>query len=60
MLRALVYTGLGDNEEAIVWLEKAYEAHDSELVFLRVFPQFEALRSDPRVQDILRRMNLPE
>ena len=59
-VRALVYAGLGDTEEAIVWLEKGYEARDSELVFLRVFPQFEDLRSDPRVQDLLRRMNLPE
>ena len=57
---ARIYIGLGDKDRAIEWLEKAYEERSTDLVWLRVEPGFDALRSDPRFQDLLRRMNFPE
>jgi TolB-like protein/Tfp pilus assembly protein PilF len=45
---ASVYAILGDKEQAIAWLEKAYQEADDFLVFLPIQPQFEVLRDDPR------------
>jgi tetratricopeptide (TPR) repeat protein len=56
---AAVYVGLGDKEEALSWLGKAYAERAAELDFLKVDPRFDPLRSDPRFQDLLRRMNFP-
>jgi TolB-like protein/tetratricopeptide (TPR) repeat protein len=55
---ALVYTGLGDKQEAFKWLEEAYNAHDVGLVYLKVDPCLDPLRSDPRFDDLLRRVGL--
>ena len=46
--------------QALQWLEKAYEAHDSWLVFLKDDPRFDSLHSEPRFQDLVRRMNFPQ
>jgi eukaryotic-like serine/threonine-protein kinase len=54
----VIYTALGDNDRAFSWLEKAYHEHDSYLVRLKVEPGLDSLRSDPRFQDLLRRMKL--
>jgi TolB-like protein/DNA-binding winged helix-turn-helix (wHTH) protein/Tfp pilus assembly protein PilF len=56
---ALVYVGLGEREQAFRWLQKAYAERVPELVFLKVDPRFDSLRSDPRYQDLLKRMNFP-
>ena len=56
---ALVYAGLGDNNQAFEWLGKAFEAHDQGMLYLKVEPPLESLRSDPRFKDLLRRMNFP-
>ena len=56
---ALVYAGLGEKDRAMEWLEKAYRNHDHDLAFSQVWPHFDPLRSDPRFQDLLHRMNLP-
>jgi hypothetical protein len=56
---ARVYAGLGDKEKAFVWLEKAYAERASQLSWVKVDPTFDPLRSDPRFQDLLRRMNFP-
>ncbi len=53
-----LYARAGKNQEALDWLEKAYEAHDGNTPYLSVDPIFDGLRADPRFQDILRRMNL--
>ncbi len=45
---ALDYAALGDNERVFEWLEKAYEQRDGNMMYLRVWPQFDSLRSDPR------------
>jgi eukaryotic-like serine/threonine-protein kinase len=55
---AEAYMRIGDGEKAIDWLEKAYDEHDSGLVSLGVEPMFDPVRSDPRFQEILRRMKL--
>ncbi len=54
---APVYARLGDKDKAFEWLHKAYTAHSQDLTFsLLVEPAFDSLRSDPRFQDLLRRM----
>ena len=59
-LMAHVSLGLGEHEQAIGWLQKAVEERDGLLMFLKVYPFFDPLRSDPRFQALLRRMNVPE
>jgi len=49
---------VGDKEEALADLEKAYSEHFGILVTLKVEPAFDPLRSDPRFQDLLRRAGL--
>jgi serine/threonine protein kinase/Tfp pilus assembly protein PilF len=56
---AILYGALGEKDEAFLWLEKAYELRDPQLTYLKVGPKFAPLRSDPRFQDLLRRMRLP-
>jgi tetratricopeptide (TPR) repeat protein len=46
-------------DEAIEWLERAYEIRDPNMPYITL-PVFDPLRSDPRFQDLLRRLNLPE
>lgn len=55
---AQAYAGLGDKDQSVAWLEKAYAAHSNELVSLKVSPEYDSLRSDPRFQDLLRRVGL--
>jgi tetratricopeptide (TPR) repeat protein len=55
---ALVYAGLGDKQEAFQWLEESYKAHDVGLVYLKIDPCLDPLRSDPRFDDLLRRVGL--
>jgi TolB-like protein/DNA-binding winged helix-turn-helix (wHTH) protein/Flp pilus assembly protein TadD len=53
---ALVYVGLGDNDQAMIWLNKAYEARFNPSILLR--PGFDRLRSDARFVDLRRRLGL--
>jgi eukaryotic-like serine/threonine-protein kinase len=55
---ARIYAGLGQKDEAMAWLEQGYAARDSHLEFLKVDPTLDALRSDTRFAELLRRMNL--
>lgn len=55
---ALHYTLLGKKDEAIVWLERAYDERHPFLVQLKIDPEFDSLRDDPRFQDLLRRIGL--
>ena len=52
------YLGLGDNEQAFVWLEQAYNEKSNFLQWLKVHPFFDPLRNDSRFDDLLRRTNL--
>jgi TolB-like protein/DNA-binding winged helix-turn-helix (wHTH) protein/tetratricopeptide (TPR) repeat protein len=56
---ARVYAGLGDKDQVILWLQKAYAEQAVYLVWLKVDPRLDSLRDDPRFQDLLRRMNFP-
>lgn len=57
---AYVYEGLGRNEDALDWLDQAFEQRDPWLIHLNGFPRFESLREEERFNDLLRRLNLPE
>ena len=56
---ALIFAGLNDREQAIHWLQKAYEDRSHWLVWLNLDPRFDNVRSDPRFADLLRRMHFP-
>jgi len=56
---AMAYARLGDASQSMLWLEKSYQQHDWEMVQLRSFRAWDPIRSDPRFQDLLRRMNFP-
>ena len=56
---AVVEIGLGKKDEALAWLETAYQEHnDDGLLTLKIDPVFDPLRADPRFQNLLRRMKL--
>jgi hypothetical protein len=55
---ALVYAGLGRKNEAFKWLEESYSARDVGLLYLKVDPPLDPLRSDPRFDDLVRRVGL--
>jgi hypothetical protein len=50
---ALIYTRLGENEQALIWLRKALDERSHWLVWSRVDPRFNALRSDVRFQQLV-------
>jgi TolB-like protein/DNA-binding response OmpR family regulator/Tfp pilus assembly protein PilF len=56
---AVIYAGLNEHEKAMDWLEKAYRYRSNGLVFLKVDPDLDSLRSQPRFQYLQRRMHLP-
>ena len=51
---------IGETEEAMTWLERAYEERDPNLIFAKTDPLLDPLRSDPRFDDLLRRIGFPE
>jgi len=55
---AVAYIMAGEKDRALEWLEKGFELRDPNMSYL-CFPCFNSMRSDPRFQDLLRRMNLP-
>jgi tetratricopeptide (TPR) repeat protein len=55
---ASIHARLGETEEALDWLERAYEEHDSTLVWLKVHPRFDALRREPRFEALIARLRL--
>jgi len=55
---ALVYAGLGKKQEAFKSLEEAFAAHDVGLLYLKIDPCLDPLRSDPRFDDLVRRVGL--
>ena len=59
-LIALVFTALGEKDQAFEWLEGAYKEHDTFLPWLNVDPEFDSLHSDPRFQDLVRRIGIPD
>jgi TolB-like protein/DNA-binding winged helix-turn-helix (wHTH) protein/Tfp pilus assembly protein PilF len=57
---ANAYLGLGDKDQALTFLERAYEEQDPELFNLKVWPLLDPLRSEPRFQALMRRVNLAQ
>jgi hypothetical protein len=55
---ANVYIGLGNKDLAFFWLEKAYLERSNYMAYLNVLPFIDSLRSDPRFDDLLRRIGL--
>jgi TolB-like protein/Flp pilus assembly protein TadD len=55
---ALIYTGLGENDQAFEWLEKAKTERDPFLVYIKTDPNFDTLRGDPRFDSLLRQVGL--
>ena len=52
------YLGLGDKEQAFVWMERAAQERSNIMQYLKVHPFFDLLRGDPRFAEYLRRANL--
>ncbi|MFQ5652755.1 MAG: hypothetical protein ACE5IY_22715, partial [bacterium] len=57
-LIATIYVGLGQKEQAFEYLEKAYEERSNWLVYLKVEPIFDSLRSDQRFTALLEKVGL--
>jgi hypothetical protein len=57
---AIVYAGLGENDKAMDWLERAYGDHSNAIIFLKVDPQLDSLRSLPRFHELQRKLRLPD
>jgi len=60
VLVAGVYMRLGDKARALQWLEKGYQERDDLMIDLNVDPVFDAFRSEPRFQDLVRRVGIPD
>jgi len=58
--RICLGAALCTKEETLNFLEKAYQEHDAYMIFLNVHSAFDPLRSDPRFQDLVRRMHFPQ
>jgi hypothetical protein len=56
---AVVNIGLGEKEAALKWLEKAYDEGDWAFIVFATEPRLDPLRSDPRFQTILKKLDLP-
>ncbi|HLE63696.1 MAG TPA: tetratricopeptide repeat protein, partial [Pyrinomonadaceae bacterium] len=56
---AMVYNGLDERDQAIAWLEKAYQNREPRITFLNADPKWNSLRDDPRFQDLVRRVGFP-
>ena len=56
----IVYAGLGENQPALDWLEKAHADHSNAIVFLKVDSQLDTLGSNPRFHELQRKLRLPE
>jgi len=56
---ARIHAAMGETDEALRWLETAYQERAAWMVILKVDPRFDHMRSDPRFLDLMRRMNFP-
>ncbi len=55
---AIIYAALGKKDQAFEWLDRAYEDRSERLSWLKVDPELDSLRSDPRFAELMRRMRL--
>ncbi len=54
--QALTYAQLGDKEQALAWLQKAFDSHPRDLIYIAVDPSYDSIRDDPRFQSIARQV----
>jgi tetratricopeptide (TPR) repeat protein len=54
------YTMIGETDKAFAWLERSYRDRNPWLILTKRDPVFDPLRSDPRFEDLLRRIGFPE
>ncbi|MGB7846861.1 MAG: winged helix-turn-helix domain-containing protein [Candidatus Acidiferrum sp.] len=59
IMAARIFSALDMKQDALEWLERAYQERDVYAPLWRVHPAFDPLRSEPRFQALLRKMNLP-
>jgi tetratricopeptide (TPR) repeat protein len=57
---ATVYLGLGDKEQALRWLERAYDEHSVNLALIKVSPLWDPLRGDPRFEALVAKVFAPK
>jgi hypothetical protein len=57
---AVIYAGLGEKDEAFVWLDRAYQERSYLLTYLTVDERLDNLHSDPRFDELRRRIGLPK
>jgi adenylate cyclase len=57
---AMLYARIGEKDKAMQYLEQGFREHTRAIVNLKAEPQLDNLRSDPRFQDLIKRMGLPE
>ena len=57
---AFVYAGLNDKDQALEWLERAYQERSSFMPLLKFETVLDNLHPDPRYKEMLKQMNLPE
>jgi len=58
-LYVLVYTGLGDKDQAFHWLDRALETYDPVIEYLKVDPTFDPLRGDQRFTELIKKVGFP-
>ena len=57
---ALVYTGLGDHDHALEWLEKSYQDRSTFMVYIKIDPLLDSVRSDPQYTGLVHRMGFSD
>jgi len=57
---AIIYSALGEKNEAFAWLEKAYQNRDGGLMLVNSYWYFGQIRSDPRYAELVKKIGLPE
>ncbi len=57
---AIFYAKLNERDQTFIWLEKAFEERLADMVMLKVSPEWDNIRSDPRFTDLIRRVGLPQ
>lgn len=57
---AMIYVGLDEKDEAFAWLEKAYQERSWFLVWIKMDPHVDSLRSDSRFIDLVHRVGFPQ
>jgi hypothetical protein len=57
---AAVHARLGDKDAAFEWLERAFQESATFLIFLKFHPLFDALYNDPRFDDLVKHIGIPD